>query len=257
MAIVDNIMIIDKDNKFVGYTSIKKGNWFVKKKLGEYRDEKTLQIFFEPKRYPKTNNANEYKIDNKCVVCGYEDDEKDELNKEYTSLNSVFIVPSEFIKKYPLEIRQNQRTIKKIILCETCTGKYNKLQKKNKLDLYEKYKLYYDYELSHINKLCKQILANRRGKKIKDIEDTLIKNLKKYFNEKEITEDIIRNYSIIPPSRFYKNLNGKDSPEEYIIEQYINTNKLQDFESIWIELFLTEMKPQFLLKNWKELVFDC
>ena len=249
MTIVDNIQIVDKDNKFVGYTSVRKSLWFVKKNLGEFIDEKLLQIYFTPKKYPDINNATEYKIENLCVVCGYNEYEIDENNENYayTILNHTFVVPSEMVKLYPNEVRKKQRSTKKIIICDTCLSKYDKIKNDKKNELYKQYNITLDKSIVNLKKLIKTYKSNKQVDK-----SECIKQIEKIIN-KRFSDNDINTYLQINP---YKNIDNMKHPDEYIVNSYIRQNKLNDFESIWVELFLEKMQPKFLLKNWKELFYQ-
>jgi uncharacterized CHY-type Zn-finger protein len=246
MSILDNVKIYDSDNKFVGFTSFQKANWLIKKNLAVAQNDVTITINFVPRKYliVDDNSIEEYKVQNKCVVCGLSEEE---TKSEYTELNHIFIVPMVFIRKYPLEIRKNQRSTKKIIICIKCNNLYSKYIMKKKNEMIDKFGITKNNNITKAKIFAKSILKL-------DTED------KRYLNKINSIEQLL-NIKITQQSDItnilslceYIGIDDKLTPEEYIVHHYIKQDKLDEFEQIWIHYFLEIMKPLFLPKLWKDI----
>jgi hypothetical protein len=170
----------------------------------------------------------------------------------YSQLNHIFIVPIEFVKQYPLDVRKNQRSTKKIIICEDCNSRFCRYVTEKRRELYAKHNITLDTTINRAKLLARSILRYKSDKDRNDFhENNKIRDLER-LTKTTVTDQDIQKYAVQVE---YKNIGDKSTPAEYIVSLYLEKDKLKDFEDTWVNLFLDKMKPQYLPKLWKELYF--
>jgi hypothetical protein len=254
----DNIKIVDMNDKFVGYTGFKKALNLVTKKRALQLDEFTIKLQFKPRGYTEVEEGKrpeDYMIRAECSVCDYSE-EGDE--SDMTALFHIFVVPSEFVRKYPIEIRKQQRCHKKVMICDNCNNKYNALISEQKKKIYKELQIEKDSTMTRVKILSKLVIKypkdsprydeSKQNYKLKKISELL------KIRVEDLTMKQIENMAT---KSEYLNIGDFETPEEFIVDKYITENKLMEFEKIWVNLFMT-LNPQNLPLLWKKenLIYD-
>jgi hypothetical protein len=76
----------------------------------------------------------------------------------------------------------------------------------------------------------------------------ILQKMLKY--DSEPTENEIK---ILANDTYIKLINGCSTVSEYIVHKYIDTNKLDEFISMWKENFIQNMQPNFLPKSFTKI----
>lgn len=235
----ENCEVLGPDGNLMFRCCRKKATWYLAKKLGkQLQDEPlTVQLTFVPKGVGHINDPYFLqKMENKCVVCGSEED-----------LNRHHIVPYCYRKFFPTHLKQH-RSYDVMAICVPCHHKYEEHALELKQSLAVKYSApvsgkgaRFDKALSSARGAAKAILES--GHLIPDDKkQTLMDRIKVYLNrdydEKDLQELVDKN-----PYDF-----GNYIHHGRIVIEHIND--IESFVRDWRQHFIDTMNPQFLPSFW-------
>jgi hypothetical protein len=227
--IYESYSMLHPDGTFMCYCNKRKADWYIKRNLAKWTDEKTFKLIFEPNGHGKSNNPYYTQVmENKCVVCGTS-----------SHLNKHHVLPYVFRSRLPLEYKEsNHHDV--VVICIECHEQYETLATKYKAEIAAKYGIEMHGEVSTeqlINKKINsaiKVLEKYKTGEIVGIPDDRLLFLKNIANQK------LLNYKI------------ETGPvwADSIMKIILDTNGLFDFVKQWRNHFVENMKPQFLPKYW-------
>ena len=124
-----NYEMLSKDGNFLAFTSLKRKKWYLDRGLANVINEKTYQLNFVSKGGNERSDYYEVALENKCVVCGTDD----ELTKHH-------VVPSPYRKLLPIEYK-GRNSFDVVSICNTCHNSYEREAEKVKEGLLVEYGL--------------------------------------------------------------------------------------------------------------------
>lgn len=234
-----NCKIYFKDGTFSAYISVDKMNWYLKKNLCEKINDMSIRMLFDPEIKIYMEQNEETPRDNKCVTCGNE-----------SELCRYSLIPSEFIKYYPVE-KKTSRSDLVIVLCKGCSYDAEYFKKVYRDALLKAYipdaekpaDIIYDTlkrkVISIYTAYCKK----------KTIDEFKMKVLVDYFGKEPSIEEI---ESIKNMNEFKLYGEKKQNIFEYIVDDIISRNKIREFEEGFIGNFCKYMEPKYIPLDLKK-----
>lgn len=236
--IYESYSMLHPDGTLMCHTNSKRANWYVKRELAEWIDDKTFKLKFAPQGKGKSDSPYyTQSLENKCVVCGD--------NNEY-ALNKHHVVPYVFRSRFPEQYKQsNHHDI--LPTCVECHENYEGYATEYKKQLAEKVGASMNGSMSAEQKYNKKILSAR--------------NVINRLQNKELKDESGKEVKIPEEKlRLLHDLASKeplhDEPvsgtiwADKIIENVIKNDDLFEFVRSWRKHFLEFAKPQFLPNHW-------
>lgn len=287
--IYENYTVNNKHGDFMFHCNKRKADWYVKKCLGKYVDEKVVQLSFHTK-------GDGFKFDEywnqemicRCVICGTED-----------RLVHHQIVPKVFRTYFPL-IFKTKNGYDRVAMCIKCKVHVSdKYSKKMSMMLTQ-----YSINLSETNRISPTVMALKKVRQRCELLKYCIKKSDS-SNKKQIPDNVIREieseirdyckrqypeYADVENDKLILSVDLLDrlcsdtdkmieieresyrstTENEYklLLEKIIGVSVSEDmckdvdgiksiftkifkFETMWRNFFLSTCKPKFLPKGWK------
>jgi hypothetical protein len=236
--IYGNWKVLAPDGELLNLVLEKRANWYLKRNLAEIVDFKTIKLNFEPKARKKDKYVISEK-ENRCVVCG---------TKELEVLTKHHIVPSEYRKEFPVEIKsRNCHDI--VAICRDCHNEYESVYADElRKDISEKY----DVPLNR-DKIHDPIIKARKvANVIINHSDVIPDERKRFLIEQFIKYTDIKNPNIEVFNMYVNKYNNYEpkSHGEIVVEMLKKTNKIDEFTRMWRKHFVDTMKPKYMPKFW-------
>lgn len=228
---------------------VKKAYWYLNKGLAEQVSASpfTIRLKFEPKaRHGADDPFVINPKDNKCVVCGSDDD-----------LTVHHVVPYCFIKFMPLGLCEHN-IHDCLALCRDCHTTYEVASYEFKKVLAMRYDVPITGEYKtakYINKVrlvctCTALVEQadkipeaKKKRLLQDITDIL---------EHEPTEDEIKQYARQSKKKTLKKIGrGFKTFSEMLVEKLDSQEALDEFAQSWRQHFVDTMDPQHMSAHWK------
>jgi len=214
----------------------KRINWYIKRNLASYIDDKTIRLNFRPKglgNHEKVFGLSQMK--NHCVVCNTED-----------YLTRHHVVPTCYRKWFPLTLKShNFHDV--LLMCVDCHDSYERkadeLKEKLSVDYLAPINGEYEYnsELIKLAKMSATLLNKDLSKIPKQRVFMMRKTLREYFNYKRLSKSRLEKISTMRSKKINK------SHGEIVV------NKIQDlqkFIEMWRKHFVDNTNAKYLPENW-------
>lgn len=203
----------------------------------------TVQLNFDPSGRPFVDRDYYMTVkENKCVVCGKEDDYVKKM-----------VVPRDYRRHFPASLKDHL-SHDVLLLCVTChrTSELHDLRLKR--EIAEEYseplgnsRSVEDPKLRKVRSAAKALMYG--GESIPEQRrETLKTSVKEFLQAEEFTVEKLRELSEIGTTKeneFYMGSHG-----ERVVAKLIENGTLRDFVKMWREHFLDSMKPKFLPNYW-------
>ena len=227
--IYESYSMFSPTGEFMCYCQKKKADWYIKKSLAKWIDNKKFQLIFEPNGNGKADNPYYTQVmENCCVVCG----SKKELNKHH-------VVPYVFRSRLPLEYKEsNHHDV--LATCINCHEEYEE-----KANVFKK-QIAEELGISMNNGMLPEQIIN---KKILSAINTLKRLESGEINGIPEDKIIILKEKASHPLFEDISTNGAVWADE-IMKNILEKNMLYDFVKKWRKHFVDNMNPQFLPKYW-------
>lgn len=234
--VYSNSSILGPDGELLARVSQKRANWYIRRGLAEKISSEPLvvKLNFVPKG--NGNKDDFYMLAdkvNQCVVCAAK-----------TELTSHHIVPREFRRNFPAELKE-RRSADVIILCVACHVRYEAEADKFKKELAKKYgiaKAITHQTNTRVKKLSglSYLLLEYRDRLPKARRNEIITFLRNELDLPKLTVKILREIAEKPRQVMENSANcfGKD-----IVDK---VEDLQKFCEAWRLHFLEYAKPSFM-----------
>lgn len=219
----DNYKLYSLEDKLLGFISLRKFNWYLKKKLVTQIDEKSIKLCYPTALTydltPYGNYLNNCKPkENKCVVCG-----------DTGEIRQYSVIPKEIKKYIPTEIK-SLRLGDVIVLCVDHTSDGNYYQNKFKNILYQKYgidkkKFSGDSEMRNMKIIISRIIKRSKpgSKKRNKINEYMTDKITSYFGYypnleqmKDFLNSVEKENKII--------IDGCSDPDELLLKRVLSSN---------------------------------
>ncbi|CAD8099621.1 unnamed protein product [Paramecium sonneborni] len=241
--VYSNCRIFSLSGQQLCFCDQKKIQWYVKNGLGEYIDEKSVKLNFDPVCEFDEKEMKFYNEErsNRCVICGAS-----------SNILKYQIIPYMY-KHYLPNNYKSHRAHDVVILCARCHEKASALQDKKRAEVAVIYGVplqYYGEEKQVVDKLTyllkKYESLTKAGKPFDMNQYEQIRNQFKdlvqlpiEFNKQELT-------------KINENLKKelKNSHGEAVVKKLDTEEKIEEFIMIFRKHFLSSMDPQFLPKEW-------
>lgn len=234
--IYESFSMLHPDGTLMCHCNKKKADWYIKRELADWIDEQTFKLKFEPQGHGKSDNPYyTQKMENKCVVCGSEE----ELNKHH-------VVPYVFRSRFPTEYKEsNHHDV--LPTCVDCHEAYEGHATEYKETLANECGVSMNGYMSEEQKKNKRILSAR-------------KLLEKINNKELINEDGLA--VTLPEDRILeltKRASEMLSEEpivngaawaDVIMNKVLEENRLFEFIQNWRKHFIETTHPKFLPEYW-------
>jgi hypothetical protein len=232
----DNCEIVHKDGTCLGHCDRKKFNWYVNNNLAEKINDSTIKLLFEPKMI--SNKINTIKRENKCCGCCTEE-----------QLRKFHVVPAEFKKLFPIENKSHNST-DIVLLCPDCVSDANFFSDLFKKELEDEYGInktdFIDKDKEKLKLTAIRYLKKYEISKIHDKANDIVK----YIEQELIDQlgykpelDEIKNLTNID---IVKKTNDASSVAQYIVNNVLKENKLDEFVMRWKNYYLKKMEPEYI-----------
>ena len=256
--IYDNVMLLSNDGCPLVCCDQKKANWYLKKKLATVITTSpfVIKLLFEPVGKNTVAEA----IQNVCVVCGVDADEKGLLKHH--------VVPSCFRQKFP-DHKKSHQPHDIVLSCKECS-----IQCQHYYDIYKK-GIYKEFNVvarlspseQHIRSCASAIACTRLTKQsMTDIvtyntnssETVRCKNIPKIRFDK-LRQIVSTELSIIPSELCYSHVQNVitkytlEPTSSQVVSAILSKDGesgLDDFIKGWREIFIKAMEPKHLPKSW-------
>ncbi|XP_070492794.1 exonuclease 3'-5' domain-containing protein 2-like [Chironomus tepperi] len=243
----DNCFLQAPDSTLLCTCDRKKAEWYVSKGLGTLVESEptfTVRLNFKPAGMP-VGEVGEYyqaKKENKCVVCGREDE-----------LIRKNVVPHEYRRYFPIVMKEKS-SHDICLLCFHCHQISNMSDIKIKRMLEAKCDAPI-YELPHNEDDLKKFryiqrsaraLLNQKIKIPEQRRTELEKIVQAAYPDKTLTTDFLN--EIVNESE--PQIEHKTSHGELVVDFYKKNDGLIELEKIFRQHFLDTMQPQFMPKLW-------
>jgi hypothetical protein len=216
-----------------------RADWYLSRGLADVVGDNKIRLNFEPKGKRDPNDL--YSIcakSNNCVVCN---------DSDITVLTKHHIVPSEYRKFFPVEIKS--RSCHDIVpICRKHHDDYEAEADKFKQKIAEDY----DVEFNHKKfdddvvtalRLAKVLLIHPCTVPVNRLEQ-IRTDFVKYSGIVNITDETVSEFILE-----HKNHKSKTHGEQ-VVEKVIKEGKLYEFVVMWRKHFVDTMNPQYLPKYW-------
>lgn len=234
--------MIHPDGSLMCHCNNKKANWYVKRGLAIWLDDKQFQLKFAPSGHGKSNSAYyTQELENRCVVCGVQESEM--------GLNKHHVVPYVFRSRFPVQYKEsNHHDI--LPTCVNCHEAYEDEANDLKQKLALKVGVSINSPLSENEQYNKKILSARKvidkinNKELIDsngnlvsIPEEKIQLLKEKASKELLPGENKKSGAIWADKIMLDVLNG-------------DINNLWNFIRMWRAHFIEHAQPQFLPKHW-------
>jgi hypothetical protein len=233
--IYGNYQVLSPDGILMFRCDLKKINWYIKRDLAEFLDERTIKLKFKPNGLGNHNKSFGLSLmENKCVVCG-----SDEF------LTKHHVVPISYRKHFPIELKShNFHDV--LSMCANCHESYERKADLIKLEISKKYNAPINGEIiDRKNEVKWSKIASTLLGDYSKIPKSRIKQLKSdiksHFNIKRLTNKRLKNISSIK-STVIKKTHG-----EIVLGSITD---IQEFIEMWREHFIINTSPKYLPQNW-------
>lgn len=231
----ENYQMLSVDDKLICFCSKKRAEWYVKRGLAKFLNEKTFKLNFEPKGGGFEHEYFKTPLENKCVCCG--------ANKELTKHH---VVPYVFRKRFPVKFKSNNH-YDVLALCVDCHESYevHATELKNKMIEEAKKINKSDDRLSpEQKKVLKAVLALEKINGNRSVPKERIAELKKIVASVDKKE--------VAMLKEWHNNKTESHWACEIMVHYQTEEELFEFIKIWRKHFKLIMKPKYLLQSWSE-----
>lgn len=231
----DNCELYTLDQKnFIGYCPKKRMEWYLEKGLATKITDNSIALKFEPKlRGGDTFEEITTRKENECVVCGVT-----------TDLRKFHTIPQEFKTKFPL-IYKSHVSNDIVLLCEDHVAEANETTHSLRSALLKAYSVTdANFVDSKKRKLCLEAKNIIKGVTTTERLKTLLGR-----EDEPTTEEINK----IADEDYFTPINGNTSASEYIVNRYIEKDKLEELITLWKQNFVETMEPQFLPKSYMKI----
>lgn len=227
--IYESFTMFSPSGEFMCYCNKKKADWYIKKNLAEWIDDKKFKLIFEPNGNGKADNPYYREvIENRCVVCGSEK----ELNKHH-------VVPYVFRSRMPTEYKEsNHHDV--LATCIDCHEKYEEMATKFKKQIADELNVSMENGMSPEQIKNKKILSAR--------------NLLERVSKGEITgvpEDRLEIIKLKAKEELVEEISIHGAAwADGIMKVIIESDDMYNFVKRWREHFVKHMSSQYLPKYW-------
>ena len=203
----------------------------------------TVQLNFDPSGRPFADRNYYMTVkENKCVVCGKEEDYVKKM-----------VVPRDYRRHFPPSLKDHL-SHDVLLLCVSCHQASEFYDLRLKMELAEKYsvplnntKTVEDRKLKKARSAAKALVC--RGEEIPTERQNDLRNVvREFLQEDEIDAEKLKEIAELGTKRekeFYIGSHG-----EQVVRKLSEDGKLREFVKMWREHFLTKMKPKFLPTYW-------
>lgn len=203
----------------------------------------TVQLNFDPSGRPFVDRDYYRTLkENKCVVCGKEDDYVKKM-----------IVPRDYRRHFPSSLKDHL-SHDVLLLCVSChqTSELHDLRLKQ--EIAETYsipirnnKTIEDAKLKRVRSAAKALVHG--GDRIPEERRETLKNVvKEFLQEDSIDIDTLKTLPDIGTKKENELYIGTHG--ERVVSKLVENGTLREFVKMWREHFLNSMKPQFLPEFW-------
>lgn len=230
--IYESFEMLHPSGEFMAFVSSKRANWYIKKDLADWTSEKQFKLRFAPKGDGKKDMPfYTQRLENRCVVCGYDGDD---LNKHH-------VVPYVFRSRFPSSYKENNHH-DVLITCIDCHEKYENHAMNFKVKLVKDAGIVMNHKMSAAEKFNRKIMSAKNViNKINSGDIPIGKMPKeKYLELFELSKMAAVPVDIASHTFWADELMKKINSEE----------DLFSFVKIWRQHFLDYAKPKFLPEHW-------
>jgi hypothetical protein len=227
------------DGEILFHDGKKRVNWYLSRGLATIVGDKTIRLNFEPAgRRDQNDHYSLTPKPNNCVVCNTID---------LSVLTKHHIIPSEYRKFYPLEIKSRSSHD----ICPICREHHNQYEIEAN-ELKQKIAEEYGYDLNrHLVKndfhqaiKLSKILLNDMSHIPEDRINQIRTEFTKYSGITLLTDETILEFC-------KRNKDVKVRTHgDMVIEEVIKQDKLFEFTVMWRQHFLDIMNPQYMPQYW-------
>lgn len=234
-----NIEIFSKEGDFLFHANEKKLNWYLSRNLAKENQSApgSYCLTFTPKRKNLYETDDPYlfqKIENKCVVCGTEND----LKKHH-------VFPRCFGRHLSSKQKEQLRkyaTHDILIVCLDCHEKYEIEACKIKNYIIEKYGKLHKSDLKSYRVCC---LLNSMKNAPDEVKTNLELKARLILNDlKTPLTELLETYKNIKYAR------GNNEPFKLYLSK-MTENELEDYIKFWREHFVEKTGAKFLPELWE------
>lgn len=230
--IYDSIPMYNKNGKFLTYISEKRANWYIERDLAVNISKNTtneesliIQLTFENKGNDSTIDYYSQKFENKCVVCGVEE-----------NLTKHHVIPYMFRSRFPKQYK-NHNHHDVLAVCDKCHAEYELTADKYKQDIAKSYGFSLSYKATPEESENKKIISAK--KLFLSPEKLMFIPRERIFELRELSKKTLHPSS--PPKEHYG---------ELIVNELIKNNSIDSFIISWRKHFLEQAQPKFLPNTW-------
>lgn len=243
--IYENCCVYSPEGKLMFRCLEKRAKWYIDRNLAVIVENNPLSIrlTFKPKGNGEKEQFLKHQRENKCVVCG---------EKDLTLLTRHHLVPYEYRKHFPND-KKDHNSFYIVPICRKCHDQYNLIAR----ELNKKLDIECNAPINGFSK--KKIPALKSLKALiknydflpEKTKDYLTNDLFQYLLSKKIVSNIeeiksIEKLKIINLLFEKEVVSNNNSHGKIVVEYYINN--LDFLEKMWINDFITKMKPKYMPK---------
>lgn len=244
--VYDNCAMYSPSGEFMAYVPLRRMNWYLKREIAKKLDEKAFQITFEPKGNGDANDRGHCIRENKCVVCGVEE-----------NLTLHHIVPYCYRKHLPLEYK-NRNCFDVVCLCHKCHDEYERIAIEKKKELCKQLNVSEHRQgTPEQAKAVKNLsligtLVRYREKIPKERILEILNTLSEGLNEK-VTLDNLEHISGKHSEKLERVAKFEDNDlARRVLKAYLKQSAVLDFIVLWREHFLENAQPKHIDEGWLE-----
>lgn len=233
--IYENYEMLSTDNRRICFCSKKRAEWYVKRGLASFVNEKAFKLNFEPQGQGFVHVYFKTPLENKCVCCG-----------SHKELTKHHVVPYVFRKRFPVKFKSNNH-YDVLALCVDCHEKYEVHATKLKNDMIEQTKqiIHKQDKITAEQKIVlKAALALDKINRNKTVPKERLKELQNIISSMDKKE-------VLALKEWYKKKTENHWACE-IMANYQTEEELLEFIKLWRKHFKLIMKPKYLLDSWFE-----
>lgn len=214
----------------------KRINWYIKRSLAYFINDKTIRLNFQPKGLGNHNKVfGLSQMKNHCVVCNTEN-----------YLTRHHVIPICYRKWFPIELKShNFHDV--LLMCVDCHDTYERKADELKNQLSIEYnspisgEYDYDSELIKLAKIASTLLNKDLTKIPKSRIDVMRNSLRKYFGYSRLTKNRLTEISKTKSKKINK------SHGQLVVE---NLDNYQEFIELWRSHFLENTSSKYLPEGW-------
>lgn len=231
----ENYEMLSIDNRLICFCSKKRAEWYVKRRLASFVNEKVFKLNFEPKGQGFDHEYFKTPLENKCVCCG-----------SHKELTKHHVVPYVFRKRFPVKFKSNNH-YDVLALCVDCHEEYEVHATKLKNDMIEQAKKIgqkQDKLTVEQKRVLKAALALDKINGNRSVPKERIKELKAIVSSMDKQE-------VFALKEWHNNKTENHWVCEIMVH-YQTEEELFEFIKLWRKHFKLIMKPKYLLDSWSE-----